>query len=105
MPHPERNPADAGSQTGDAQIAVFFEQPAIDDRGAGEQLLRRMRAGVDLQKILEMPERVEGVAAGSMERDRDALPGAFLVKRPEIAMRDVAAAVIGVDHDADSAEL
>src|SRR5437763_1036617 len=105
MLHPERDPADARFEEGDAQLLIFFEKAAVDHGGAGEQLLRRMRAGVDLQKVLEMSERVERVAARGVERDRDALLRAFLVEGPEVAMRDVAAAVIGVDHDADRAEL
>jgi hypothetical protein len=51
-----------------------------------------------------MAQRVHRVAARGVEGDGHALARAFLVKRPEIAMRDVAAAVIGVDHDADRAE-
>jgi len=50
-----------------------------------------MGAGVDLQEILEMAERVERVAARGVERDGDPLAGAFLVERPEVAMRDIAA--------------
>src|SRR5437763_664943 len=46
-----------------------------------------------------MAERVERVAARGVERDRDALAGAFLVERPEIAMRDVLAAVETVARD------
>src|SRR5215470_1859620 len=52
-----------------------------------------------------MAERVERVAPRGVKRDCDALTGAFLVKRPEIAMGDIAAAVIGIDHHADRAEL
>src|SRR6266550_5430057 len=89
MLHPERDPADPGLEKRDTQILVCLEEAAVDHRGAGEQLLRRMRAGVDLQEILEMPERVERIAARGVERDRDALLRAFLVKGPEVAMRDV----------------
>src|SRR5262249_59863563 len=59
---------------------------------------------MDLQEILEMAERVHRVAARGMEPDSHALPCALLVEWPEIAMGNIAAAVIGIDHDAYRAE-
>src|SRR6516162_3742297 len=52
-----------------------------------------------------MAERIHCIAPRGVKRDGDTLTGALLVERPEIAMGDIAAAVIGIDHDADCAEL
>jgi hypothetical protein len=60
---------------------------------------------VDLQEIVEMAERIHRIAARGVKADGHTLARAFLVERPEIAMRDIAAAIIGVDHDADGPEL
>src|SRR3984893_5161613 len=105
MLHPERDPADPRFEEGDAQTLMLLQEAAIDDGGAGDQLLRRMRQGMDLQEIVEMAERVHGVAARGVKGDCDTLAGTFLVERPEIAVGDVAAAIEGVDHYPDGAEL
>src|SRR6267143_4415679 len=105
MLHPERDPADPGLEEGDAQLLKLLQQSAVDDGSAGAQLLRSMRQRVDLQEILEMAQRVHRVAARGVKADGHALARALLVERPEIAMRDVAAAVVGIHHDANRAEL
>jgi hypothetical protein len=55
--------------------------------------------------LVEMAERVHGFAARGVKNDCYALARAFLVERPDIAMGDIVAAVEGVDHHPDQAEL
>src|SRR5713101_455259 len=79
MLHPERDPPDAGFEKGDAQILVFLHEATVDDRSAGDKLLRCVRQRVDLQEVVEMAQRVGRGAARGMKGDRDALARAFLV--------------------------
>jgi len=58
-----------------------------------------------LQEIVEMAQRIERVAARGVKSDRDTLARALFVERPEIAVSDIAAAIEGVDHHPDHAEL
>ena len=52
-----------------------------------------------------MAQRVHRIAARGVKCNRHPLARAFFIKRPEIAMRDIAAAVVGIDHHADIAKL